>query len=445
VSGNVPMWDRPEAGPWINDAAKRTQYDGFVFAALDRLGRNARHIAAMRDWAEDHGKKLIITSPPLQWPPADNDLASPIIWDVLSRLAEYELKAITKRNRETQAYLKANGFLVGRYPYGYMIVPKGDNKTLDLDPMTSPNVDKIFNLRCEGKTYQQIADYLNAQGVLTVYDLYAAAKGKAPKGSKWDRGTVRQIIMNPIYKGSRMSGRRNGSGGSVVLRVPQIVDAATWRKAQLVSETASLAQKGRRTSDKALLAGVIKCGVCGRNMSRIRDSHGEQRYYCHGPKSGPRCRVSVSLADAEAYIAAQVAGFGDEPHMVSVLTPGDVNTDEIDATELQLRSLDLDDPDYDEKHAALRAERQRLIKLDAEAETPSVEWVPSRKADGTLKTVGEEWAERDQDGKREWLLDRGGELQVIRDRGVDSDGKRTNIVLYSINWRNWWKNQPQAT
>jgi hypothetical protein len=57
----------------MSDAAKRAQYDGFIFSALDRLGRNARHISAMRDWAEDHGKVLIVRSPHLIWPQEEDD------------------------------------------------------------------------------------------------------------------------------------------------------------------------------------------------------------------------------------------------------------------------------------------------------------------------------------------------------------------------------------
>src|SRR6266516_2723171 len=81
VSGGVSPWKRPELGPWLTDPELIAQYDGIVASALD--------LAQLRDWAEDNGKQLIVISPPLQWPPADDDMASPIIWDVLARLAEY--------------------------------------------------------------------------------------------------------------------------------------------------------------------------------------------------------------------------------------------------------------------------------------------------------------------------------------------------------------------
>src|SRR6266581_845474 len=68
VSGNTDPFKRPELGPWISDPKRIRTYDGIVAATLDRLGRNARHLARMRDWAEDNGKKIIVISPALQWP-----------------------------------------------------------------------------------------------------------------------------------------------------------------------------------------------------------------------------------------------------------------------------------------------------------------------------------------------------------------------------------------
>src|SRR6266516_3011919 len=76
VSGGVSPWKRPDLGPWLTDPAKIASYDGIIASALDRLGRSARDLAQLRDWAEDNGKQLIVISPPLQWPPADDDMAS---------------------------------------------------------------------------------------------------------------------------------------------------------------------------------------------------------------------------------------------------------------------------------------------------------------------------------------------------------------------------------
>lgn len=451
VSGNVPMWERPEVGPWVNDPAKQMLYDGFIFSNIDRLGRNARHISAMRDWAEDHGKTLIIVDPPLMWPPAENDMAGPIVWDILSRLAEAELKAITKRNRETLAYLKANKFLSGRWPFGYQVAAIGKRKTLVPDEDQAPVVQEIFARRERGETIRSIVDWLNESEVTSPLALYAVARGDTPKTMKWNKNTVINIIHNPIYRGVQVD-----SAGNVILNVPEIIDPATWYKVQKIHDEAGQRNLGRTATEKAVLLGVIKCGACGRNMhrmplkgSKLPDGSWSTypAYYCQGAETDKHRGISVNLADAEAYLSEQVKAYGDEPHFVMVANPGDIHVDEIKTVENQLRSLDFDDPDFDSKQASLRGERQRLIKLDEESKTEFLDWVPAKNLDGSVKTVADMWAETEGDNaaRRKFLLDRGCELHVMRERGRDQEtGKSYNRVQFSIGWRSWWAGQPKA-
>jgi len=437
VSGNVPMWERPKAGPWINDAAKRMQYDGFIFSALDRLGRNARHISAMRDWAEDYGKVLIVRSPHLIWPPEEDDLASPIMWDLLARLAEYELKAITKRIKETQEWLQANNFLVGSYPYGYTTTPIKSSKILIPEPAQAKIVEKIFNMRLAGKSLAVIAEHLTGEGEYTPTDLTAMAKGReVASPSVWSRSTVNRILRNPIYKGTRVYGSKRS-----VLRVEPIVDAGVWRRVQAILTSESLNGGRPRQGPKALLLGIIKCGVCGGKMYRVFCGKDRIPYYrCHGPAEHIKgCGVMVRMADADAYVAEQIAGFFDEPHMTPVITPAELHVDEVAEIEQEIRSLDLDDPEYDEKNAALRAERKRLVKLDESAQAEHIDYVP------TGKTKGQEWAERDQAGKRDFLLEHGCEIQVLVSKTHGANGRPRNLPNYMINWRNYWSGEQQVS
>jgi DNA invertase Pin-like site-specific DNA recombinase len=439
VSGNVPMWERPKAGPWMNDASKRAQYDGFIFSALDRLGRNARHISAMRDWAEDHGKVLIVRSPHLIWPPEEDDLASPIMWDLLARLAEYELKAITKRIKETREWLEANGFLVGSYPYGYTTMPVKNSKLLVPEPAQAKIVETIFDLRIgkpadddkpavAGKSTAEIAEYLTEQGEYTPSDLTSIAKGRTVESpSPWSKSTVNRILRNPIYKGIRVYGSKRN-----VLRVEPIVDAGVWRKVQAILASESVHGGGPRPQTvKALLLDVIKCGVCNGKMYRARCGPKEKRveyYRCHGVDEHTKgCGVMVRVTDADAYAAKQVAGWFDDPYMID--DPDfawKLHTEEIAEIDQLVHSLDDDDADYDEKHAALRAERKRLVKLDEEAEQATPEKVPSG------KTIGQEWAERDQVGKREFLLERGCKIQVVVSKTHGANGRPRNSPTFSI-------------
>jgi site-specific DNA recombinase len=442
VSGNVPMWERPKAGPWMNDAAKRMQHDGFIFSALDRLGRNARHISAMRDWAEDHGKVLIVRSPHLIWPPEEDDLASPIMWDLLARLAEYELKAITKRIKETREWLQANNFLVGSYPYGYTTTPVKNSKILIPELSQARIVEQIFDMRLAGKSLAEIAEHLTGEGEYTPADLTAMAKGRdVASPSAWSRTTVNRILRNPIYKGIRVYGSKRS-----VLRVEPIVDAGVWRRVQATLTSESVNGGRPRRGPKALLLGIIKCGVCGGKMYRVCCGKDRILYYrCHGLSEHIKgCGVMVRIADADAWAAAQVAGWFDDSYMID--DPNytvELHVEEIKDLDNQIQSLDQDDDEYDEKHAALRSERKRLVKLDEEAEKEAQQNRPKQVPSG--KTIGEEWAERDQEGKREFLLENGCEIQVLVSKTHGVNGRPRNLPEFSIGFRNLSANQPKAS
>jgi site-specific DNA recombinase len=118
VKGSSDPFERPALGAWL---ARPNDFDVIIAQELDRVGRSARHLTHLRDWCEDTGHRLVILSPHLEWPPPDGDLASGIVWDLLGRLAQYELEAITARNRETREWLQASGKLAVKAPYGYRV------------------------------------------------------------------------------------------------------------------------------------------------------------------------------------------------------------------------------------------------------------------------------------------------------------------------------------
>jgi hypothetical protein len=396
----------------------------------------------MRDWAEDHGKVLIVRSPHLIWPPEEDDLASPIMWDLLARLAEYELKAITKRIKETREWLQANNFLVGSYPYGYTTIPVKNSKLLIPEPAKAKIVEQIFDMRLADKSVAAIAEYLTSEGEFTPTDLTDMAKGRqvdAP--SAWPKSTINRILRNPIYKGTRVYGKKQS-----VLRVEPIVDAAVWRRVQELLTSESDNGGRPRQGPKALLLGIIKCGECDGRMYRVFCGKDRIPYYrCHGLNEHIKgCGVMVRIADADVYAAEQVAGWFDAPYMIADPNyTAQLHVEEISDLDTQIHSLDQDDEEYDEKHAALRAERKRLVKLDEEAEKEARQSGPKQVHSG--KTIGEEWAERDLAGKRDFLRARGCEINVRVKKTRGANGRERNLPLFSIGWRDYWPSDQKVS
>jgi len=46
------------------------RYDAIVASSVDRLGRAARDLDELKNWATDNGKKLVVLKPDLAWPVA---------------------------------------------------------------------------------------------------------------------------------------------------------------------------------------------------------------------------------------------------------------------------------------------------------------------------------------------------------------------------------------
>ncbi len=113
----------------MTEPDKLILYDGVVAFRLDRLSRGDNQSTnAIEKWAADN-RKVIFTEDGLQFP---CEGAEGIRWDVTKRIAHEEWLKTSERYRRMQGHLRANGYLVGKAPFGYAITGKDDHKTLVL-------------------------------------------------------------------------------------------------------------------------------------------------------------------------------------------------------------------------------------------------------------------------------------------------------------------------
>lgn len=381
VSGSVSPWDRPALGPWLKDPDRVAQYDELVAAALDRLGRNARDLSRLRDWAEDNGKRVTVLSPALHWPPDDDDFASPIIWDVLGRLAEYELRTITKRYADTRSYLRRNNYLVGKPPWGFRAVPSGDHKTLAVDPVLEPVLREMVSRYLGGSTFQGLCDYLVAEHVPT------------KTGSVWAPTTVRQILRNPC-----LIGRQKDSNGRTVLRFDPVLDLATWTRLQATLDERART-RGGPAKDTAMLTGIVHCGVCQGKMYRVISGSKNHTMYYRCNTRGHTNLVRLDFLDEWVNDHILTSDMAGREVMERVLLPGDNHDLALEQNAADVAALDLDAEDYPEQYAALLAERARLKSLPAEPDR--VEYR------GTGITLAALWSSLDDQARRKHLLSAG--------------------------------------
>ncbi len=98
--------------------------------------------------------------------------------------------------------------------YGY-IVSKKDNNKLEIDPIASLIVKKIYNLYLKGYGYTKIAKYLD-DNQIPPPSLYKYREGiklnivtnKPIKDIKWNTSTIKRILTNELYIGNLIQGKR---------------------------------------------------------------------------------------------------------------------------------------------------------------------------------------------------------------------------------------------
>jgi site-specific DNA recombinase len=402
ISGVVSPFKRKNLGPWLTEPKKLEQYNGIVFAKIDRSGR-ARDWG-FREWAEKHEKKLIIVSPELQWPPADpDDTVTAQMWDMLINQAIAEWKNTSQRYRRMQAALRQNNLLVGRPNYGYRAVPQGDHKILVRDPEMAPLIRKAaMQLYIEDDfSFADISEWFAEHGAMDI------------NGHPLRPTTVGVLFRNPALYGRRVS----RASGRIDLRIADpILTRDEWHRLQeKINKKAG--RKGVASKTTAMLTSIVHCPKCQLPMYR-HYSHAHQRgrayYRCRGKETAPStCGYMVPLIETNQAVNDIVMAYGHLEHKETVFIPGSNHASEIADIDDQLRDLvtDVDAPDFDDRLIALRAERKRLQSLPSETGHYEVR--------GTGQTVAEYWSSLDDLGKRRYLLD---ELQWKVYPRKDDDG-----------------------
>ncbi|WP_242907965.1 recombinase family protein [Actinomadura terrae] len=216
-------------------------------------------------------------------------------------------------------------YLGGRPPYGYQLVDAGPHpnrahaawgrraRRLEPDPQTAPIVKWIFGQRLAGHSMARITRALNDMHIPC--PSAADPRRNAHRTQRaWTLTTVRTILANPRYTGRQVWNRQpserdlidpsnTGLGHRQVQRwgLPDgwVISARPAHPA-LVSEADFIAVQGIETSRGTpvkpgrcyLLAGLLRCGICGRrlescwvnNRAAYRCRHGHSSTSRSGPE-----------------------------------------------------------------------------------------------------------------------------------------------------------------
>ncbi|HZG82522.1 MAG TPA: recombinase family protein [Brevibacillus sp.] len=351
VSGEF-ISERPEVQEMLRQMEEGI-VEGVVVMDMDRLGRGDMIDAGTFFRAFKFSETLIIT-------PSEvidcNAEGAELLFGVKSIIAREELKQINKRLQGGRRRSAKDGKSITRKPpYGY---DRDENLKLHPNPEQAQVVRKIFDMVAEGHGRQAVVKHLDSLGI------------KPPEGDLWEQSTISSIVRNEAYLGHIIWGKEKHmkrNGKRVKKKVPpelwirhENAHEAIITQEQFDNANTALTGRWRAPTREGIglsnpLAGLIKCGVCGRAlyMNRTADRPNPQ-LRCINPRcQGLQKGVLLPLAEQRVLQALEILA----------------QQASLSQNELSASLVDKEDDPLDTKTKQISHFQKELTELNAMRET----------------------------------------------------------------------------
>jgi site-specific DNA recombinase len=242
--------ERPQLKRLIRDIENK-KINTVVVVKLDRLTRSVKDLNHLLEVFEDYNIQFHSTNEKI-------DTTTPtgrFFVNVMGSIAQLERETIVERVKDGMAQMVREGKVPGSViPYGYRL----------------ENL-KYYVVEEEAKVVRNIYDWF-LKG-MSVNAIMNKLKGTPSPSGKldWNRGTIRNILNNPLYLGKLVWGTITNEESHEA-----IIDETTFkRSSKLINE-----RKERQPSDfwgKYPFSGIMRCGKCGSRMSG-KLKHGRSKY-----------------------------------------------------------------------------------------------------------------------------------------------------------------------
>jgi excisionase family DNA binding protein len=382
-------------------AAVCTGVAGVVFAIeVSRLARNGREWHTLLEFC-GLVNCLIIDEDEVYDPKLTNDR---LVLGLKGTFSEFELSILRQRSLEALRLKAARGDLYRTIAVGY--VRSADNR-LEVDPneRVREAIHLLFRKFVEFGSVRQVALWLIDEDIKMPAVVYGP-QGRMVQWRLPRYNTIHQVLTNPIYAGVYAYGRTGSKvrlqGGRKVItrhvRRPQ----AEWdvlirdhhegyicwdeyqRNQQIISGNENrkgAIVPGSVRNGGGLLAGLLRCGHCGRKVKVHNAAKGVVRYECNdAARQGARTScIGFGNVRIDAAVSAEVlrviAPLGLDAALQTITGHERSGTEQLRQTELALqqaryeaarahRQYDACDPEY--RLAASDLERrwnERLIEV----------------------------------------------------------------------------------
>lgn len=286
-------FDRPGFRRMIRDI-EEGRVNCVIVKDLSRLGRDYIKTGEyLQNWFPAHGVRFIALNENIDSEDGPYDILLPF----RNVMNEQYARDISRKVRASIQIKQQNGEFIGAFAcYGYRKDPENHNRLL-IDPPAAAVVRRIFTLYEQGMGKIGIAKRLNVEEIPCPSEYKRLNGEKYHNGQRlggtsyWTYATIHRILKNQMYAGRMEQGRapRQGMHGksrqlpreqwAVVEGTHQaIIGPEQWGRVQsLLLRDTRILQFEENVSP---FAGFLRCGDCGRAMSKTSRSGGV--YYCCG-------------------------------------------------------------------------------------------------------------------------------------------------------------------
>lgn len=213
------------------------KFEVIVVKSQDRLMRNTKEWYIFVDKMVQAKKKLFFYLENKFYTPDDA-----LITGIRAILAEEYSRDLSKKinNAHKHRQEKGTNIVITSNTWGYDKI----NKKVVINEKEAELVRQIYNLCCEGYGSRKIAKKLEEKGI------------KSRSGGKFQEGTIRRIIRNPLFRGTVVMNKRHKDFNTKKTLytdktqwvyhediIPAIVSEEVWEQANAVMDKRAVTEK----------------------------------------------------------------------------------------------------------------------------------------------------------------------------------------------------------
>lgn len=308
---------------------------------LSRFGRDYINAGQyLERWFPAHGVRFLAVNDHIDSEKGPYDMLLPF----KNVFNEQYARDISHKVKSAMQSKQRQGQFIGAFAsYGYRKDPQNHNKLL-IDPCAAAVVQRVFDLYEQGNGKIRIAKLLNEEGVPCPSE-YKKLNGeryhngqKLGKTTYWTYATIHRMLKNQMYIGNMEQGRAprqtmhgrarqlDRSQWTVVEGTHKpVISRKQWDRVQALLSKDTRAPSFEQNISP--FAGFLRCGDCGRAMSKTNHPGGV--YYCcssykrYGP--GACTRHGIFYRDLEQIVLDDlnkiIGAMGDLKALAEEVTP----------------------------------------------------------------------------------------------------------------------------